>query len=67
MLLTCVGHVFIRALAQPDRMLALRLLTAAMQRYGQALVGANLDLLDYLISSGGWVGGWVDSSGRAAV
>lgn len=49
----CVGHVFIRALAQPDRALALRLLCVATGRYGHALLGANLDLLEYLISSGG--------------
>lgn len=54
----CVGHVFIRALAQPDRALALRLLTAATTRYGHALLGANLDLLEYLISSGEGRGPW---------
>ncbi|KAL4426394.1 hypothetical protein ABPG77_004688 [Micractinium sp. CCAP 211/92] len=47
----CVGHVFVRALAQPDRALALRLLAAAVARYGHALLDANLDLLEYLISS----------------
>lgn len=52
---TCVSHVFIRALAAADRQLALRLLAAAMRGYGDALLGANLDLLEYGISSGGWV------------
>lgn len=49
---TCVSHVFIRALAAADRQLALRLLAAAMRGYGDALLGANLDLLEYTISSG---------------
>lgn len=50
---TCVSHVFIRALAAADRQLALRLLAAAMRGYGDVLLGANLDLLEYAISSGG--------------
>ena len=50
---TLVGHVFVRALAQPDRALALRLLAAVAAAYGPALLAANLDLLEYLISSGG--------------
>ncbi|PRW58456.1 MMS19 nucleotide excision repair-like protein isoform X2 [Chlorella sorokiniana] len=48
---TCVSHVFIRALAAADRQLALRLLAAAIRGYGDALLGANLDLLEYSISS----------------
>lgn len=68
---TAVGHVFIRALAAPDRQLALRLLAAAMQGYGQALMEANLDLLEYTVSSGGcgrgrvWAGGWAGGLGWA--
>jgi len=50
---TCVSHVFIRALAAADRQLALRLLAAAIRWYGDALLGANLALLEYTISSGG--------------
>lgn len=50
---TAVSHVFIRALSQPDRALALRLLLTAMGGYGGAVLQAGLDLLDYLISSGG--------------
>lgn len=52
---TCVSHVFVSALAAPDRQLALRLLAAAVRGYGPALLGANLDLLEYTVSSGGWV------------
>lgn len=54
MMRACAQHVFVRALAAPDRQLALRLLAAALRSplYGQALVAANLDLLEYAISSG---------------
>lgn len=52
MMRTCASHVFIRALSQQDRTLALRLLVAAMQGYGDTVLAANLDLLEYVISSG---------------
>lgn len=54
MMRACVSHVFIRALAQQDRTVALRLVTAAMRGYGAALLDAGLDLFEYLVSSGGW-------------
>lgn len=50
---TCVSHVFIRALAAADRQLALRLLAAALEGYGDALAASGIDLFEYTLSSGG--------------
>jgi hypothetical protein len=54
---TAVSHVFVRALSQQDRTLALRLLLAAMEGYGAAVLREGLDLLEYLIGSGGCTDG----------
>ena len=52
MLRLCTQQVFVRSLAQPDRDAALRVLVAGMERWGQALLDENVDLLEYVIASG---------------
>lgn len=51
MLGTCAGNVFVRSLAQPARQAALQLLRVAVDGHGQALLDANIDLLDWAIAS----------------
>jgi hypothetical protein len=46
-----VKNAYVRSLAAKDRVVALSVLRLAAERYGQALLDADLDLLEFLISS----------------
>lgn len=46
-----VEYVFIQALAVTDRIAALNALRTAVERYGQTLLDADIDLLEFVIAS----------------